>query len=215
MGVNSFFQFLVPKDKKFYPMFIQVADNLIVGAEQLIGLMKATDWEQRKEIIIKIKETEKKGDDLTHTMFDMLNASFITPFDREDIHSLISSIDDVLDFINGSAQRLLLYKPQEIPSDFMKFAELIYEGCKLLRDALSEIDNLKHPKTIKEACIRINELENIADDIYHLGISQLFEKETNTIELIKKKEIYQTLEKATDLLEDASDVIKSILIKQS
>ncbi len=215
MGVNAFFQFLVPKDKKFFPLFVKVADNLLLGSEQLIELMKCSDWEKRNEIITKIKETEKIGDDLTHNMFDLLNASFITPFDREDIHALISAIDDVLDFINGSAQRLLLYKPQEIPSDYLKLSELIYDGSKSLREALGQIDNLKHSKKIKDACIHINEIENIADDIYHLGISQLFEKETNTVELIKKKEIYQTLEKATDLLEDASDVIKSILIKQS
>jgi|YNPMSStandDraft_1061717.scaffolds.fasta_scaffold01499_3 hypothetical protein len=215
MGINSFFQLLVPKDKKFYPYFIQVSENLLVGSELLVELMKCEDWEKRKEIIHKIKEIEKIGDDLTHNIFDLLNSSFITPFDREDIHNLTTAIDDILDFINGTAQRFILYKPQEIPVEFLKLADLIYDGSKSLKVAISLLNNLKSSEKIKKECIYINEIENVADDVYHIGISQLFEKETNTVELIKKKEIYQTLEKATDKLEDASDVIKSIIIKQS
>lgn len=215
MGLNSFFQFLVPKDKKFYPFFKQSSSNLVEASEVLIQLMKADNWDDRIRHISKIKECEKKGDEFTHKMFDMLNSSFITPFDREDINALISAIDDIIDHINGCAQRYLLYKPKEIPSDFVKFAELINEGTKLLQTAIEHIDNLKNPEKIKKACIHINEIENLADDVYHLAISQLFEKEKDTIELIKKKEIFQELEKATDNLEDASDVIKSIIIKQA
>ncbi len=215
MGINNFFQLLVPKDKKFHPLFIKVSENLLVGAELLVQLMKCNDFEKRKEIINKIKETEKIGDDLTHTIFELLNSSFITPFDREDIHNLTTAIDDILDFINGTAQRFILYKPQEITVEFSKLADLIYDGAISLNKAINHLNNLKNMDKIKNECIHINEIENVADDVYHIGISQLFEKETNTIELIKKKEIYQTLEKATDKLEDASDVIKSIIIKQS
>ena len=148
-------------------------------------------------------------------MFDLLNQSFITPFDREDMNALISSIDDVVDYINGSAQRFLLYKPQSVPVEFIKLADLILDGSKTIKIAIQHIQDLKKPGEIKKACIRVNEIENLADDIYHIGLSQLFEYETNTIELIKKKEIFQVLEKATDKLEDASDVLKSILIKQA
>lgn len=215
MGINKFFQILVPKDKKFYPSFKQAANNLVDISEVLIQLMKVDNWDERVKLIAKIKELEKKGDDITHVMFDMLNSSFITPFDREDIHDLISSIDDVVDYINGSSQRYLLYKPQTTPPEFLKLAELIYDGSKSLQLAIEHIDELKNPEKIKEACIHINEIENLADDVYNMAISQLFEHETNTVELIKKKEIYQVLEKATDKLEDASDVIKSIIIKQA
>ncbi len=215
MGINSFFQILVPKDKKFYPSFKQAAANLVDVSEVLIQLMKSDKWEERIKLIAKIKELEKKGDDITHAMFDMLNSSFITPFDREDIHDLISSMDDVVDYINGSAQRYLLYKPQTSPTEFLKLAELIYDGSKSLQMAVEHIDELKNPEKIKAACIHVNEIENLADDVYNMSISQLFEHETNTIELIKKKEILQVLEKATDKLEDASDVIKSIMIKQA
>lgn len=215
MGANKYFQFLVPKDRKFYPYFIKVAENLTEGASLLVELMKSDNWEKRKEIINTIKDREKIGDDLSHEMYELLNVTFITPFDREDIHNLITSIDDILDFINGSSQRMILLKPQNIPTEFIKLAELIYDGCKSLQRAISKLDKINHPEEIKKECVYINEIENVADDIYHLGISLLFEKETNTIELIKNKEIYQTLEKATDKLEDASDVIKTILIKQS
>ncbi|MCX7861741.1 MAG: DUF47 family protein, partial [Bacteroidales bacterium] len=195
--------------------FLKVADNLLEGAELLVQLMNSNNWEERSKIIDKIKEKEKKGDDYTHEMFDLLNVSFITPFDREDIHNLITAIDDVLDFINGTSQRMILLKPQSIPTEFIKLADLILEGCKCLKNAIYLLDKINRPEEIKKECIHINEIENVADDVYHLGISQLFEKETNTIELIKNKEIYQTLEKATDKLEDASDVIKTIIIKQS
>ncbi len=215
MGLNSFFQILVPKDKKFYPSFKQASSNLVNVSEVLVQLMSAENWDDKMKHISKIKELEKRGDDITHQMFDMLNSSFITPFDREDIQSLVSSIDDVVDHINGSAQRYLLYKPKENPSEFVKFAELINDGAKSLQMAIEHIDEIKHPEKINNACIHVNEIENLADDVYHLAISQLFEKETNTIELIKKKEIFQELEKATDKLEDASDVIKSIMIKQA
>lgn len=215
MRINYFFQILVPKDKKFYPSFKQAASNLVEVSEVLIQLMKADNWDKRVKLISNIKELEKKGDEITHTMFDMLNSSFITPFDREDIHDLISSIDDVVDFINGTSQRYLLYKPQAIPFEFLKLAELILEGSKSLQIAIEHIDEIRKPEKIKEACIHINEIENLADDVYNMAISQLFEHETNTIELIKKKEIFQVLEKATDKLEDASDVIKSIIIKQA
>lgn len=215
MGANKYFQFLVPKDRKFYPYFVKVSENLLEGATLLVELMKSDNWEKRKELIDKIKEREKAGDDLTHEMYELLNVSFITPFDREDIHNLITAIDDILDFINGSSQRMILLKPQNIPTEFVKLAELIYDGCLSLQRAISKLDKINHPEEIKKECIHINEIENVADDVYHLGISQLFEKETNTIELIKNKEIYQTLEKATDKLEDASDVIKTIIIKQS
>jgi hypothetical protein len=215
MGINKFFQILVPKDKKFYPYFNAAADNLVDVSLVLCELMKANSWDERIPLITKIKGLEKKGDDITHNMFDLLNQSFITPFDREDINALISSIDDVVDYINGSAQRFLLYKPQSVPLEFIKLADLILEGSQTIKIAIQHLQDLKNPEEIKKACIHVNEIENLADDTYHLGISQLFEHETNTIELIKKKEIFQVLEKATDKLEDASDVLKSILIKQA
>ncbi len=215
MNINNFFQLLVPKDKKFYPYFNAACDNLVEISQVLYNLMKTNTWEERMPLINKIKELEKKGDDITHTMFDMLNQSFITPFDREDINSLVSSLDDVVDYINGCAQRYLWYKPDTTPIEFIKLADLILEGSKTIQTAIFHLKELKKPKDIKAACIHVNEIENVADDTYHFGIAQLFEHETNTVELIKKKDIIQVLEKATDKLEDVSDVIKTIIIKQS
>lgn len=215
MGLNRFFQILVPKDTTFYPHFKKAAANLVDTSALLCDLMKASSWDERDKLKDQIKDLERKGDNMTHEMFDLLNQSFITPFDREDIHALISSIDDVVDCINGTAQKLLLYKPKDIPAEFGKLAELINQGSVSLKYAVDHIEEIKKPIKIKEACIKINEIENIADDIYHQGISHLFENETNTVELIKKKEILIVLEEATDKLEDASDVLKSILIKQA
>lgn len=215
MGLNRFFQILVPKDNTFYPHFKKAANNLVNTSVLLCDLMKASSWDEREKIKDQIKELERTGDNMTHEMFDLLNQSFITPFDREDIHALISSIDDVVDCINGSAQKILMYKPKDISGEFMKLADLINQGSVSLKYAVDHIEEIKKPVKIKEACIKINEIENIADDICHQGVSHLFNNEKDTIELIKKKEILIVLEKATDKLEDASDVLKSILIKQA
>ncbi|HNY09484.1 MAG TPA: DUF47 family protein [Tenuifilaceae bacterium] len=215
MNVNSFFQFLAPKENKFYPHFNAASDNLVEVSLLLKKMMETDTLDERLSFISKIKELERKGDDITHKMFDLLNGSFITPFDREDINALISSIDDVVDYINGSAQQFQLYKPVSIPAEYIKMAEHIIEGSKTIQKAIYHIKELKNPVEIMDACIHVNEIENQADETYHRGIFQLFEHETNAIELIKKKDILQLLEKATDKLEDVSDVIKSILIKQS
>lgn len=215
MDISKIMQFLIPKDKKFFPLFEQAADNLLKTAVLLNKMLLIQDAEQRDVIISEIREHEKIGDDITHNIFEELNKTFITPFDREDIHELTSSLDDVLDYINSSCQRIRLYKPKEISPEFIDMAELITQTCREIKIAISELSNLKNPKKINNACIRINDIENQADEVYYLAISSYFQEEKNAIELIKKKEIIQTLEKATDMAEDVSDVLRTILVKSA
>jgi len=215
MDLSKIFQVLVPKDAKFYPMFESSAENIIKAAVLLNNLMIVDEIAKRELIIKQIKDIENIGDDITHNIFEELNKTFITPFDREDINKLASSLDDVLDYINSSAQKIELYKPRELPDEFAAMSELILRASRELYNAILEIKNLKHPHKIKEACVIINEIENQADDIYHNLISDMFEKETNAIELIKKKEIINSLEKAIDKAEDVSDVLKSIVVKNA
>lgn len=214
MNIDTILKFFVPKDHSFYPLFEKDAQNLIKTAEVLKLLMETEDLVQQEAYVTKIKELEKIGDDITHTIFDQLNKSFITPFDREDIQMLASNIDDVVDTINGAGQRIRLYKPKTYIPVYREFAEVIYRAAKEIEYS---VDLMKDPASNKdriiESCITINTLENKADDLYHQGISSLFENEKDPFELIKKKEILETLEKAVDKAEDVSDAIKTIMVK--
>jgi uncharacterized protein Yka (UPF0111/DUF47 family) len=205
----------VPKDKKFFPLFEQDAENLVKAAVLLNKLFLVNDPSETELIIKKIKEHEKIGDDFTHKIFDELNRTFITPFDREDIYLLNSSLDDVLDYINSCAKKIQLYKPKTMLPHYLELSELILQGAREIRVGLSELKNIKNPQKIKQSCVRINEIENQADDIYHQAITDLYENEKDAIELIKKMDILAALEEATDKEEDISDVIKSIIIKMA
>jgi uncharacterized protein len=216
MNFDKFLKFFTPKDPSFYPLFERDAQNLIKTAEILKLLMSTEDLELQESYVTKIKELEKVGDDITHTIFDQLNKSFITPFDREDIQQLASNIDDVVDTINGVGQRIRLYKPKSYIPVFQEFAEVIYLAAKEIEQSVNHMqDPANNKRKIIESCITINTLENKGDDLYHLGISMLFENEKDAFELIKKKEILETLEKSVDKAEDVSDAIKTIMVKLS
>ncbi len=213
MGLNRIFQILVPKDKKFIPLFVQGAENVLDASKLLKEAFTETDIDKRNEKVRRIKDLEHKGDEITHNIFNELNRNFITPFDREDIQSLTSSLDDVLDLIDGAARRIVLYKLNSYEKEFVSFADLIIQCAEQIKIAIIELDNLKHPENIKKACILINSYENYADDLYHQSISGLFDTETDPILLIKKRDIFNVLENATDKAEDVSDVLKSIIVK--
>ena len=216
MNLDSALKFFVPKDRAFFPLYEKDAQNLIRTAELLKSLMQSGGLEQRSAIIRQIKEVENIGDDISHSIYNQLNKSFITPFDREDIHELASNIDDVVDAINGTAQRIKLYKPKSFIPAFIEMADVIYEAAKEIEFSVSGLrDASKNKEKVMQSCINLNTLENKADDIYHEGISKLFDEENDTTELIKKKEILETLEKCMDKAEDVSDIIKTILIKMA
>ncbi|HAQ65817.1 MAG TPA: DUF47 domain-containing protein [Bacteroidales bacterium] len=215
MGLDKIFQVFVPKDKKFFPLFEEAALNLTYGSDALVKLMKESDDTKRSELIKLIKSFEKTGDSISHRIFDELNRSFITPFDREDIQHLASTLDDVMDFMNTTAQRIRLYKVKSLPEEFTRIAELVKQATQQINIAVNELPRVKDSATITTACIKISELENQCDDIYHETLSDMFESETNAVELIKKRDIIQALEKAADKAEDVADVIKSIIIKLS
>lgn len=216
MNFDKFLKFFTPKDPSFYPLFEKDALNLIKTAEVLKQLMATEDVDLQETYIKQIKELERVGDDITHTIFDQLNKSFITPFDREDIQQLASNIDDVVDTINGVGQRIRLYKPKTYIPIFLEFAEVIYQVAQEIEKSVNLMkDPANNKDRIIQSCIIINTLENKADDLYHQGISTLFENEKDPFELIKKKEILETLEKSVDKAEDVSDAIKTIMVKLS
>jgi predicted phosphate transport protein (TIGR00153 family) len=206
---------LIPREDKFYPMFEEMAELTLKAAQLFAKNLDETDLEAKETIFREIKLLETKADDIVHQVFDRIDTTFITPFDREDIQKLTVKMDDVLDNINTASQQIRLYKPVKPLPQFRELNLVLVRGCEQIRIAIMELRNLSKPDKINDACVKIHELENLADDIYHRLISELFEQETDAVELIKNKEILETLEFATDRIEDVSDVLKTIIIKSA
>jgi len=204
---------LLPQEDKFYPMFEDLAELISKASHILAQVVESAEPCKKEDSIREIKLLENKADDIVHRVMDALDSSFITPFDREDIHRLASRMDDVMDNINATAQQILLYRPGRLAPQTLELTMVAVRGCEQIRIAVMELRNLQNRSKINDACIKINELENIADDIFHKMISDLFSYEKDAIELIKNKKIMETLEYTTDRIEDVSDILKTILIK--
>lgn len=208
-------QFFVPQGKKFFTMFEKASGNLLQISKVLVETVNTSSPEKRRELIKEIERLEHVGDGVTHEIFSELSINFITPFDREDIHELVSSLDDIVDFIHGSAKRIELYKVTEMTSAMIKLSELILQSVEELHKAVTGLREMKSVNRIKEACVKINSIENHADDIFDMAIAALFEEEKDAIKIIKMKEILSALETATDKCEDAANVIESIVVKNA
>jgi uncharacterized protein len=211
---NSFFSKFTPKEPKFFPILKEMSDVMLVASDLIIEFINNYDHETAAEYYRKIKEQEKKGDTLSNRIFDELNSTFITPFDREDINQLATRLDDVTDYINSCAKRIVLYNPKRMPNGAMELAVLIREAAVCIGKSCDELDVLKKDaKKIKGYCQELHDIENKADDVYEHFIIELFEKEKDGIELIKLKEIMYELEKATDVAEYVGKIIKTIIVK--
>lgn len=213
MNFSGLLKYFVPKEKKFYAMFNQAAENTIEASAALVKLFNSPSLEERRALGLTIKGIEKKGDEFTNRIFDVLNQSFITPFDREDINELTSTIDDVVDLIYGVSGKVEVYRCS-VFSPFMKdMVAQVHEGCLQIKVAVSGLEDTKNSQKVLKACKEINKLETRVDEYYHMAISSLFENEKDPIELIKQKEIIQNIEKIANKIEDVSDVVKTILVK--
>jgi predicted phosphate transport protein (TIGR00153 family) len=215
MSLNTIFQYFIPKDKNFFPLFEQASNNLINMAELLNKAVNTKNVEDRSEFFKEIESMEHIGDDITHQIYLELSKNFITPFDREDIHQLATAIDDVADYIHGSANRMLLYKVDIITEPIQKLAELILQAVTDLDKAVRELRNLKNIRAIADSCVRINSIENQADYVFDKAVGDLFTYEKDAVQLIKYKEVLAALETATDMCEDAANVLESILVKHA
>ena len=211
----NIFEYFTPKDKKFFPLFEKAAANATATSKVLVELVNSQSFEKRKELFREIERLEHVGDNITHETFNELSAIFITPFDREDIHNLVSAVDDIVDYIHGASKRMELYKVEEMTPAIIHLSELILKGAEELEVAIYELRNLKNISKIKEATVRINSIENHADDIFDMAIAKLFEVEKNAVEVIKMKDVLSMLETATDECETAANVINTILIKNA
>jgi uncharacterized protein len=212
-GLNSFLKIFMPKNRIFFELFEKVADNCAKMGSLLKDVVAEPDFDKRASLIIQIEDLEHANDELTHSIFTELGRNFITPFDREDIHYLASSLDDIADYIYASAKKINFYRVNPNDMGMQKLAELIEQGAIQIRNAVLELRNMKNMRKITEALVKINSIENQADDVFDMSIERLFATEPDAKEVIKKREIYQVMEIVTDKCEDASNVIESIIIK--
>lgn len=214
MSLNSIFQFLVPKDKKFFPLFEEASSNLVQLA---LILHEAVNLplKERDELFQKIDELEQKGEDITRQTNLELSRNFITPFDREDIHALITSIDNVADNLHGASSRMRLYQVDKITKSIRKLTEINLEACKQIDVAVQELRDLKSMKNITSACSKINKLESKSDSVYDKAVADLFENENDAKNIIKYKEVLSVLETATDKCKRVASVLESISVKHS
>lgn len=203
---------LFPREETFLPQFKQAAEVIVEAAKALDAL--AADFTDSAIKASRIKHLEHEGDQIAHQTFDLLNRTWITPIDREDIHALVTALDDVLDFIEAASTRLILYKVT--PTAPLKgMTPLIVQSAEAIQRALTKLGDMKHSREIIEACVEINRLENEADNLNRIAIAHLFETEKDPIEIIKWKEIYEIVEGATDRCEDVANVLEAIVIKSS
>jgi predicted phosphate transport protein (TIGR00153 family) len=212
MGLFSKF---TPSTGKFFEAFSEATSNLVTISARLKDLVQANDDATRENIVREIRDLEHVGDEITHRLFIELSNNFITPFDREDIHMLASALDDIADFINGAASRISLYKFVDTDPVIASIVGVLNRQTTEIHQAVANLKNMKNAQRVREAIIRINDLENEADSTFELAIARLFSEEKDPIALIKKKEILSVIETATDKCEDVANVIESILVKNS
>jgi predicted phosphate transport protein (TIGR00153 family) len=201
----------LPKEEKFYHLFCAQAHIIAQASAKLVEGVRAGNA-HLSVASTEIQQLEGRGDEIIHDIFTRLNQTFITPIDPEDIHSLSSSLDDVLDGIEDAAYRMAAYKLEPIPPGVVEMCQIVQHCSAVLVKAF---DGLKSSRPLLEHCIEINRLEDIADKLVRQELAELFRSQTNAIEFIKVKEVYEVLEDTTDRCEDVADVLQGIVVKNS
>lgn len=202
---------LFKKDEKFFKIFGQMTIYILEAAE-ILGNMLRNPAADLAPLAGRIKDLEHKGDELTHSVIDELNKTFITPIDREDIHDLSAALDDVLDLIDSTATRLVLFRITEPIRSVPEMSAVLLSQAMEIGAAVSNLQDNDH---VVERCIEINRLENDADRLFQSAIAALFDEVKDPIDVIKRKEIIETLETATDKAEDVANVLESIVVKNT
>lgn len=202
---------LIPREEKFFEFFEKAANNILEGAKVLVQMTdeRGADFQERWK---RLEDLEHVGDKITHQIIRKLNRTFITPIDREDIHSLAVALDDVMDLIEASAARMSLYKIKQPTEEARKLAQVILKSAEEIVKAVSNLERLDN---VMEHCIEINRLENMADEISREAIADLFDKGHDPMDVIKWKEIYETMEMTTDGCEDVANIVESVALKST
>jgi hypothetical protein len=204
---------IIPRDMRFFDLFEEAAALLIRAAQAYVDLLK--DYSRRNNHVAAIRQLERDGDDVTHRTLHRLDTTFITPFDREDIYSLMKLMDDVIDEIDAAAKRLALYDVAQPTPWLAKQTQVLLRSCQCVAAAVPQLRNLKKPDGLRSHLIEIHSLENAGDDINHSATAELYSTSTNAIEVIKWKEIYDLTERAIDRCEDIANLLEAIILKNA
>ncbi len=204
---------LIPQEYNVFESFDEAASHAVSAARLWLKLTE--HYADADPIARELNGVEHACDDVAHRTMDQLNKSFITPLDREDIHVMILRIDDVVDLTNAAANRMAFFGIQKPTQHAVNLAKQIVRGCEKLAEAVHGMRSAKHYEQVMQDCITVHEVENAADDILHAALAELFATEKNAIEVIKWKDIYETMEKITDRLEDVANVLQGVIVKMS
>ncbi|MSP58083.1 MAG: DUF47 domain-containing protein [Flavobacteriaceae bacterium] len=213
MALNNIFNIFLPKDKIFFGLFEQAAQNVTEMGQLLHQYVFESDPAIRLSISKQIEDFEHKNDQTTHNIFIELGKNFITPFDREDIHYLATAMDDVADYIYASCKKMEFHGVSPNDQGIRGLAEIIMQSSNEVGKAVLQLRELRRPEKIMESIVQINSFENHADNVFDMSIKSLFETENDFKELIRKREVYTVMEIATDKCEDVANVIETIIVK--
>jgi len=214
MKINSILSIFTPKDVKFFPLLKDLSAVMVKAGELLHNLVAHTEKEQRPEGCKLIKHEETAGDIITALILKELNATFITPFDREDIMELADKIEEVIDTIHRASQKILLFSPNHFTPYAVRLTELIHEGTLEIQKAVDELANMKKTgEGFRKHYKRVKSIEEEADGVYEEGITDLFRNEKDIVELVKLKDIIQELEKAANRVNSTGKVLKTVFVK--
>lgn len=207
---------LIPKEHRFFDLFNRHGEQIVLGAGHLVHLLENFgDEAARQQALAAIDACEKDADHVTHETIALLQRSFVTPFDRDDMHRLINRMDDILDLTQDVAESMELYDLRRASLDTVQLAQLGEMGCQRVRDAVSLLDDMNNADAILKLCQQIDQIESDADRVMRSAMSKLFRNENDIRQLIKLKEIYEQLEELTDKCEDVADVIESIVLQHA
>lgn len=207
---------LMPREGRFFDLFNQHAERIVEGAGLLVHLMQHYDDPKlRQQGLEEIDRVETSADRITHETVSLLHRTFITPFDREDIHTLISRMDDILDLTQDVAESVMLYDIQSVTPEAMQLASLSQMCCERVRSAVSMLDNMDNAEAILKLCAEIDQLESDADRVMRSAMSKLFRDEADVRQVIKLKAIYELLESLTDKCEDVANLLEGVVLENA
>jgi len=204
---------LVTKEKKFYSLLDEAAAKMVEAAKALLGMLE--DYNDISQKAAEIRRIEHQGDVIVQEISKRLGASYVTPLDREDIHELAVGLDDVIDCIEATSDRMVIYKIEIPTPDAVGLARLVVDACTEVASGIAELADLSDTEKMRNYCVRIRELENQGDELLRQALAKLFEGELPTLEVIKWKEVYDMLEAAIDKCRDVADVLETVVVKHA
>jgi hypothetical protein len=204
---------LFPKEENFFDFFEELATKIEEGSQFFLEMAQNQNYSASR--VSRLKEIEHEADGIAHKTYERMHKTFLTPLDREDIYALVNKMDDIMDAIEGTASRLHMYKVKKPDDEIIKQAEILFLAVKKIKVVVHGLRNMKNSQMILDGCVEIHTLENEGDVLLRATITDLFMKETDAVELLKWKEIFERLEQAIDLCESVSNIVGGIVLKNA